>query len=148
MKCIEFKYFSRPAPSKGKKSIEITIGFKAVAFKKCCKDQRNWFISGCGFTEVTWPFAIIEKGCKDSMEIGGLIGSSIAIRIQMTALPQLVAAFHSLVGLAAVFVAASAFYNPSAFNIGTEGNIPLGSLVEMAIGKIRNEAVQAMNLNI
>ena len=52
----------------------------------------------------------------------------------MTALPQLVAAFHSLVGLAAVFVAASAFYNPSAFNIGTVGNIPLGSLIEMAIG--------------
>jgi NAD(P) transhydrogenase subunit beta len=65
---------------------------------------------------------------------GGLIGSIIATRIQMTSLPQLVAAFHSLVGLAAVFVAASAFYNPSAFNIGTEGNIPLGSLIEMAIG--------------
>jgi NAD(P) transhydrogenase subunit beta len=52
----------------------------------------------------------------------------------MTALPQLVAAFHSLVGLAAVFVAAAAFYNPTAFNLGTEGNIPLGSLIEMAIG--------------
>jgi NAD(P) transhydrogenase subunit beta len=65
---------------------------------------------------------------------GGLIGSIIATRIQMTSLPQLVAAFHSLVGLAAVFVAASAFYNPSAFNIGTEGNIPLGSLIEMTIG--------------
>ena len=52
----------------------------------------------------------------------------------MTALPQLVASFHSLVGLAAVFVAASAYYNPSAFNIGTFGSIPMGSLIEMSIG--------------
>jgi NAD(P) transhydrogenase subunit beta len=66
--------------------------------------------------------------------IGGLIGSIIAVRIQMTALPQLVAAFHSLVGLAAVFVAASAYYNPAAFGIGDVGSIPMGSLIEMSIG--------------
>ncbi|MEE8293915.1 MAG: NAD(P)(+) transhydrogenase (Re/Si-specific) subunit beta, partial [Kiloniellales bacterium] len=46
--------------------------------------------------------------------IGGSIGTFIAVRVQMTALPQLVAAFHSLVGLAAVFVAVAAFYNPTA----------------------------------
>ena len=51
--------------------------------------------------------------------IGGLIGSVIARKIAMTAMPQLVAAFHSLVGLAAVFVALAAFYAPEAFNIGT-----------------------------
>ena len=85
-------------------------------------------------TTVVNPGVLSYKEIGIAFVIGGLIGSSIAIRIQMTALPQLVAAFHSLVGLAAVFVAASAFYNPSAFNIGTEGNIPLGSLVEMAIG--------------
>ena len=50
--------------------------------------------------------------------IGGAIGTVIALRIEMTALPQLVAAFHSLVGLAAVFVAASAFYDPASFSIG------------------------------
>ncbi len=66
--------------------------------------------------------------------IGGLIGSFIAIKIQMTALPQLVAAFHSLVGLAAVFVAAAAFHNPVAYNIGTPGQIHLASLIEMALG--------------
>ncbi len=66
--------------------------------------------------------------------IGGTIGTFIALRIQMTALPQLVAAFHSLVGLAAVCVATAAFYAPSAYGIGTEGAIEQGSLIEMGLG--------------
>ncbi len=65
---------------------------------------------------------------------GGSIGAFIAYKIPMTAMPELVAGFHSLVGLAAVFVAISAFLNPSAFNLGTPGNIKLGSLIEMSIG--------------
>src|SRR6202044_1149591 len=55
--------------------------------------------------------------------IGGAIGTAVALRIKMTALPQLVAAFHSLVGLAAVFVAAAALNAPESFGIGTVGNI-------------------------
>ena len=66
--------------------------------------------------------------------IGGTIGTVVALRIQMTALPQLVAAFHSLVGLAAVFVAAAALYNPDAYGIGTAGTIAATSLVEMSLG--------------
>ena len=66
--------------------------------------------------------------------IGGLVGAFIAYKIPMTAMPELVAGFHSLVGLAAVFVAISAFLNPEAFNLGTPGNIKLGSLIEMSIG--------------
>ncbi|HEX7968098.1 MAG TPA: NAD(P)(+) transhydrogenase (Re/Si-specific) subunit beta, partial [Stellaceae bacterium] len=66
--------------------------------------------------------------------IGGAIGTFIALRIQMTALPQLVAAFHSLVGLAAVCIAAAAFYAPSDYGIGTPGAIDRGSLVEMSLG--------------
>jgi len=66
--------------------------------------------------------------------IGGSIGTFIALRVEMTALPQLVAAFHSLVGLAAVFVAVAAFYNPSAYGIGVPGDIKLNSLIEMSIG--------------
>ena len=66
--------------------------------------------------------------------IGGVIGAIIAKRIEMTALPQLVAAFHSLVGLAAVFVASSAFSLPEAYHIGTFGNIHAGSLIEMSLG--------------
>jgi NAD(P) transhydrogenase subunit beta len=65
---------------------------------------------------------------------GGAAGAVTARRIAMTAMPQLVAAFHSLVGLAAVFVAAAALYEPAAFGIGTAGHIHPGSLVEMSIG--------------
>jgi NAD(P) transhydrogenase subunit beta len=66
--------------------------------------------------------------------IGGAAGAVVARRIQMTALPQLVAAFHSLVGLAAVFVAAGALNAPEAFGIGTPGHIHTQSLIEMSIG--------------
>jgi H+-translocating NAD(P) transhydrogenase subunit beta len=66
--------------------------------------------------------------------IGGLIGTVVALKIEMTALPQLVAAFHSLVGLAAVFVAAAAFFAPEAYGIGVLGNIQAASLVEMSLG--------------
>ncbi len=66
--------------------------------------------------------------------IGGGIGVVVARRIQMTALPQLVAAFHSLVGLSAVFVAAAALNAPAAFGIGVPGHIHGQSLVEMSVG--------------
>ncbi|MGA9869247.1 MAG: NAD(P)(+) transhydrogenase (Re/Si-specific) subunit beta [Acetobacteraceae bacterium] len=66
--------------------------------------------------------------------VGGSIGVMVTRRIQMTALPQLVAAFHSLVGLAAVFVAAAALYSPTSFGIGVPGDIRTESLIEMSIG--------------
>lgn len=66
--------------------------------------------------------------------IGGAIGAVTARRIAMTAMPQLVAAFHSLVGLAAVFVAAAAYYAPEAFGIASNGEIHAQSRVEMALG--------------
>ncbi|GGB87146.1 NAD(P) transhydrogenase subunit beta [Novosphingobium endophyticum] len=70
-----------------------------------------------------------------AIAIGGGVGFVIARRIQMTAMPQLVAAFHSLVGLAAVLVAVAAFLNPGAFDIlGGDGNILAVSRVEMALG--------------
>ena len=66
--------------------------------------------------------------------IGGSIGAFIAFKIPMTAMPELVAGFHSLVGLAAVFVAISAFLNPGVFNLGSQGNIKIASLIEMSLG--------------
>tara|TARA_S200000501_G_scaffold371263_1_gene413995 strand:- start:73 stop:1476 length:1404 start_codon:yes stop_codon:yes gene_type:complete len=66
--------------------------------------------------------------------VGGSIGAFIAFKIPMTAMPELVAGFHSLVGLAAVFVAIAAFLNPEAFNLGAQNNIKLASLIEMSIG--------------
>ena len=68
--------------------------------------------------------------------IGGAIGTVIALRIHMTALPQLVAAFHSLVGMAAVFVAAAALFSPAAYGIGDIGSIPVASRIEMGIGMV------------
>src|SRR5580658_5171334 len=66
--------------------------------------------------------------------IGGAVGTVVARKIQMTALPQLVAAFHSLVGLAAVCVACAAFAAPEDYGIGVRGNIHPESLVEMGLG--------------
>jgi NAD(P) transhydrogenase subunit beta len=77
---------------------------------------------------VSYPIILL------GIVIGGAIGTYIAVKIQMTALPQLVAAFHSLVGLAAVCVAAAAFSAPQEYGIGSPGAIAWGSLVEMGLG--------------
>jgi len=66
--------------------------------------------------------------------IGGSIGAFIAFKIPMTAMPELVAGFHSLVGLAAVFVAISAFLSPEVFKLGFPGDIKIASLIEMSLG--------------
>jgi len=80
---------------------------------------------------LTWGrFGLIVVG----LGIGGAIGAIIARRIAMTAMPQLVAAFHSLVGLAAVMVAAAALYAPESFGIGTVADIHGQALIEMSIG--------------
>lgn len=68
--------------------------------------------------------------------VGGIVGTVIAKRIAMTAMPQLVAAFHSLVGLAAVLIAMAALWSPEAFGIGTAGEIHFASLIEMSLGVI------------
>jgi len=69
--------------------------------------------------------------------VGGTIGFMIAQKIEMTAMPQLVAGFHSLVGMAAVLVAAAAFLNPVDFNlVRPDGGIKLLSLFEMGLGTI------------
>lgn len=66
--------------------------------------------------------------------IGGIVGSIIAKKIQMTSMPQLVAAFHSLVGLAAVFIAVAVFISPESYNIGVSGNLKLANLIELGLG--------------
>jgi NAD(P) transhydrogenase subunit beta len=69
-----------------------------------------------------------------ALSIGGIIGGIIAFKIPMTAMPQLVAGFHSLVGLAAVLVAVSAYYSPESFGLGTFQNIKTASIIEMGLG--------------
>jgi NAD(P) transhydrogenase subunit beta len=77
---------------------------------------------------IGWLLVIV------GIAIGGSIGAVIARRVPMTSMPELVAAFHSLVGMAAVLVAAGAFYAPAAFDIGVPGAIHRSSLVEMSLG--------------
>ncbi|MCX7116644.1 MAG: NAD(P)(+) transhydrogenase (Re/Si-specific) subunit beta, partial [Legionellales bacterium] len=67
---------------------------------------------------------------------GGIVGTVIALKISMTAIPQLVAAFHSLVGMAAVLVAFCAFLSPTTFHIGHKDSIDISSMVEMSLGLI------------
>jgi NAD(P) transhydrogenase subunit beta len=83
---------------------------------------------GASHAILTWLLIVL------GLAIGGGIGAYIARSIPMTSMPELVAAFHSLVGLAAVFVAAGALYAPEAFGIGTPGNILAQSLAEMSLG--------------
>ena len=78
----------------------------------------------------TLSWALVLGG----IAIGGGIGAVIARRVPMTSMPELVAAFHSLVGMAAVLVAAGAYYAPAAFDIGTHGHIHQASLIEMSLG--------------
>ena len=85
-------------------------------------------------TTLAMPNVLSYEWIILGIVVGGAIGTFIARKIEMTALPQLVAAFHSLVGLAAVFVAAAAFYAPEEYNIGTAGQIAIGSLIEMGLG--------------
>jgi NAD(P) transhydrogenase subunit beta len=85
-------------------------------------------------TTLAMPSVLSYELIIAGIIIGGAIGTFIALRIQMTALPQLVAAFHSLVGLAAVCIAVAAFYAPAAYGIGEPGAIRTESLIEMAIG--------------
>jgi NAD(P) transhydrogenase subunit beta len=104
------------------------------------KTAQNGMFFGIGgmalaiVTTLTLPVVTSYGLIIPGIIIGGTIGSVIARKIEMTALPQLVAAFHSLVGLAAVLIAAAAFHNPEAYGIGVSGAIHPGSLVEMSLG--------------
>ncbi|NCT40909.1 MAG: NAD(P)(+) transhydrogenase (Re/Si-specific) subunit beta [Alphaproteobacteria bacterium] len=118
-------------------SVLFILALRGLSHPETARQGLNFGIAGMAIAIVTtlllpnvgsWFWVLIAIG------IGGGIGTVIAQKIEMTALPQLMAAFHSLVGLAAVFVATSAFMDPEAFNIATDGNIHLTSLIEMSIG--------------
>ena len=85
-------------------------------------------------TTLASPHVLSYSWIIAGILLGGAVGTFIALKIRMTALPQLVAAFHSLVGLAAVFIATATLYAPDAYGIGVVGKILTVSLVEMSIG--------------
>ncbi len=113
------------------------MALRGLSSPETARKGNMWGVAGMVIAVVTTlmdpgvvGFGFIVLGVL----IGGTIGTVVARRIQMTALPQLIAAFHSLVGMAAVFVAAAALYNPAAYGIGTIGAIPAVSLIEMSLG--------------
>ncbi|WP_193183690.1 NAD(P)(+) transhydrogenase (Re/Si-specific) subunit beta [Nisaea sediminum] len=118
-------------------SICFIMALKGLSSPDSARQGNMFGIAGMTIailTTLAMPEVMSYGTILAGIVIGGSIGAFIARKIQMTALPQLVAAFHSLVGLAACFVAAAAFFRPEAYGIGTPGNIAVGSLVEMAIG--------------
>ena len=112
------------------------MALRGLSHPETARTGLMYGMSGMAVAIVTTLVVVVESPwlIAAGIIIGGAIGTVIANKIQMTALPQLVAAFHSLVGLAAVFVAAAAFYNPEAYAIGFRGEIALTSLIEMALG--------------
>ncbi len=118
-------------------SICFIMALRGLSSPETARGGNLYGIAGMAIailTTLATPHVVSFWLIVVGLVIGGAIGTFIARKIQMTALPQLVAAFHSLVGLAAVCVAIAAFAAPQAYGIGTRGAIHPASLVEMAIG--------------
>ncbi|USO01128.1 MAG: NAD(P)(+) transhydrogenase (Re/Si-specific) subunit beta [Alphaproteobacteria bacterium] len=118
-------------------AILFILGLQGLSSARTAVRGNRYAIVGMviALVATVWQYNLgYEPAVWCALAGGALIGLRVAQRIPMTALPQLVAAFHSLVGLAAVYVAMAAFINPVAFNILDHGHIPLGSLVEMGCG--------------
>ena len=118
-------------------SVCFILALRGLSHPETSRGGNRYGMAGMAIAVVTTLAVLPEVNyvlILGGIVIGGAIGTIIAQRIVMTALPQLVAAFHSLVGLAAVFVAAAAFYNPAAYGIGVTGDIKTASLIEMSIG--------------
>lgn len=118
-------------------SVLFILALRGLSHPESARQGLRFGMIGMGLAIVTtlfmpqvtsWTWIII------AIAIGGTIGTHIAKTIEMTSLPELMAAFHSLVGLAAVCVAGAAFYNPEIFNIGMPGEIKTVSLIEMSLG--------------
>ncbi|HNS44359.1 MAG TPA: NAD(P)(+) transhydrogenase (Re/Si-specific) subunit beta, partial [Alphaproteobacteria bacterium] len=118
-------------------SVLFILALRGLSHPESARQGLNFGMIGMGLavattlaTPAVQSYGLIIAG----IIVGGTIGAVTAVKIQMTALPQLVAAFHSLVGLAAVCVAVAAFHNPEAYGIGTLGDIHMSSLIEMSLG--------------
>ncbi|MBF0094800.1 MAG: NAD(P)(+) transhydrogenase (Re/Si-specific) subunit beta [Alphaproteobacteria bacterium] len=118
-------------------SVAFILALKGLSSPETARQGNRYGMVGMAIAIVTTlasPVVADYTWIVIALLIGGTIGYVIAKKIEMTALPQLVAAFHSLVGLAAVLVAGAALFSPEAYGIGTVGHIHAGSLVEMSLG--------------
>ncbi len=118
-------------------SVLFILALRGLASPETARNGNRFGMAGMAIAVVTTlllPSVNAYIPILIAIAAGGAIGAVVAYRIDMTQLPQLIAAFHSLVGLAAVLVALAAFYEPSAYGIGTRGDVKLLSLIEMSIG--------------
>ena len=120
-------------------SVCFILALKGLSSPKTARPGNLIGIAGMVIAVVTTllsPGVLSFGEIFAAMVFGGGVGTAIALRIRMAAMPQLVAAFHSLVGMAAVLVAAAALYAPHAYGIGSVGEIKVASLVEMSFGVV------------
>ncbi len=120
-------------------SVLFILALKGLSSPESARRGNLFGVTGMALAVITTlclpsvtNYALIIFGIM----IGGIIGTGVARRIEMTAMPQLVAAFHSLVGLAAVLIASAALWSPESYGIGTSGSLHFGSLVEMSLGAV------------
>jgi NAD(P) transhydrogenase subunit beta len=120
-------------------SVLFILSLKGLASPVSARQGNKFGMAGMAIaviTTLTLPAIQSYLLILLAVAIGGGIGVYIARKIEMTAMPQLVAAFHSLVGLAAVFIATAALLSPEAYNIGVSGELAAGSLLEMSLGSV------------
>ncbi len=118
-------------------SVLFILALRGLSSPETARQGNIFGIAGMVIAVVTTlaaPSVVSFELIVLGIVIGGAAGTIIARKIEMTALPQLVAAFHSLVGLAAVFVAVAAFYTPEAYVIGKFGDIHMASIIELSLG--------------
>lgn len=120
-------------------AVLFILSLKGLAAPSSAQQGNKFGMIGMGIAILTTFFLLAEDGhflIIFGIAIGAAIGIGIARKIEMTAMPQLVAAFHSLVGMAAVLVALAALLAPESYGIGKSGELHAGSLFEMGLGSI------------
>jgi len=116
-------------------SICFILALKGLSSPTTARRGNYFGMAGMAIAVLT-TIAVVARGRVDliliAMLIGGTIGAIVARRVQMTQMPELVAAMHSLVGMAAVLIAVAAVDHPSAF--GVPDPLPKGNKLELFIG--------------
>jgi NAD(P) transhydrogenase subunit beta len=115
------------------------LALRGLSSPETSRQGNNFGMLGMAIAIVTTLLSVDLDGTTiglilAAVALGGGVGAIVARSIKMTAMPQLVAAFHSLVGLAAVAVACAAFYAPDSFGIADGEHIHMQSLIELSLG--------------
>jgi NAD(P) transhydrogenase subunit beta len=120
------------------------LALRGLSSPETSRKGNTYGMVGMAIAVVTTLATLWSQGALDAVTlglivggvaVGGGVGAVIARKVPMTSMPQLVAAFHSLVGMAACLVAVAAIYTPAAYGIvGEDGHIHLNSLIELSLG--------------